>query len=87
MMYDFEVNAVGTAELFRVCWPLLERSEKEIKKFVMVSSSVGSIGTLAEENFPATAYGMSKAAANWWARKVSLDFRENGLAVGILHPG
>lgn len=89
MTRDFEVNAVGTAELFRVCWPLLEKkSRREPKKFVVVTSSVGSIGALAEgENFPATAYGMSKAAANWWARKVSLDFAGRGLAVGILHPG
>ncbi|OIW28308.1 NAD(P)-binding protein [Coniochaeta ligniaria NRRL 30616] len=87
MRYDFDLNAVGTAELFRVTWPLLECSGKGTKKFVVVSSSVGSIGGLAEENFPATAYGMSKAAANWWARKVGLDFGGRGLAVGVLHPG
>lgn len=86
MRYDFEANAVGPAELFRCVWPLLERGAT-VRKFVLVSSSVGSIGTLAEENMPATAYGMSKAAANWWARKASLDFAERGLAVGILHPG
>jgi NAD(P)-dependent dehydrogenase (short-subunit alcohol dehydrogenase family) len=88
MRADFEVNAVGTAEMFRVCWPLMEgRSGTVVKRLAVVSSSVGSIGCLGEENMPATAYGMSKAAQNWWARKVSLDFGGRGLAVVVLHPG
>ncbi|KAB5577880.1 hypothetical protein GE09DRAFT_534124 [Coniochaeta sp. 2T2.1] len=87
MLYDFTLNAVGMADLFRVAWPLLEKSEREVKKFVVISSSVGSIKGLGEENFPAAAYGMSKAAANWWGRKLALDYKGKGLGVGILHPG
>ncbi|KAB5535351.1 hypothetical protein GE09DRAFT_358755 [Coniochaeta sp. 2T2.1] len=87
MLYDFTLNAVGTAELFRVTWPLLEKSTRDVKKFVIVSSSVGSIEGLGEENFPAAAYGMSKAAVNWWGRKLALDYKGEGLGVGILHPG
>jgi len=94
MRYDFEVNAVGVAELFRVCWPLMEEEEGAkggkgvaVKRFVVVGSSVGSIGALEEESFPAVAYGMSKAAVNWWARKVGLEFGGRGLAVGVVHPG
>jgi NAD(P)-dependent dehydrogenase (short-subunit alcohol dehydrogenase family) len=93
MLYDFEVNAVGPAELFRVCWPLMkgvgaeEEGRDGIKRFVVVSSSVGSIGALEEESMPAVAYGMSKAAGNWWAKKLSVDYRDKGLAVGIVHPG
>lgn len=30
---------------------------------------------------------MSKAAANWWAKKVSIELKDKGLLVGIIHPG
>jgi hypothetical protein len=30
---------------------------------------------------------MSKAAANYWAKKVSVEFKGKGLLVGIVHPG
>ncbi|KAK4240522.1 hypothetical protein C8A03DRAFT_13169 [Achaetomium macrosporum] len=80
MLRDFEVNAVGPARLFRAVWPLLdghregedgEQKRKE-KKFVLMSSSLGSIGALEQENLPGVSYGMSKAAANWWAKKTDL---------------
>ena len=91
MMYDFAVNAVAPARLFRAMWPLLSgtaaSSSSSEKKFVLITSSVGSIGVLGQESMPSTAYGMSKAAANWFARKVSVEFRDKGLLVGIVHPG
>ncbi|AEO66419.1 uncharacterized protein THITE_2144003 [Thermothielavioides terrestris NRRL 8126] len=88
MVRDFEVNAVGPAKLFRAVWPLLERASAVggVGKFVLVSSSLGSIGLLDQESLPGVAYGMSKAAANWWAKKVSVEFRGR-LVVGVLHPG
>ncbi|KAK1752314.1 Norsolorinic acid ketoreductase [Echria macrotheca] len=88
VLYDFETNALGVFRLFRATWPLLLQSQAAHKKFVLISSSVGSIVSLDEEGFfPSAAYGMSKAAANWFAKKVSVEFKEQGLAVGIIHPG
>ncbi len=94
-MYDFRVNAVGPAKLFRAVWPLLDshggesggEGERTEKKFVLITSSVGSIASLAVESMPSTAYGMSKAAANWFAKKLSVEYKERGLLVGIVHPG
>lgn len=86
----FEVNSVGPLKLFQACWPLLDKSDSADpagKKFVLVTSSVGSIEGLEAESFPAVAYGMSKAAANWLARNISVEFRDKGLKVGIIHPG
>ncbi|KAK0619971.1 hypothetical protein B0T14DRAFT_221435 [Immersiella caudata] len=85
ILHDFTVNTVGTVKLFQATWPLLDNSE--IKKFVIVSSSVGSIASLGVESFPSTAYGMSKAAVNWFGKKLSVDYKEKGLVVGIVHPG
>ena len=87
---DFEANAVTVLKLFQVCWPRLAKSDVQDarrKKFILISSSVGSIGGLDEESFPITSYGMSKAAANWLAKKISVEFKEESLAVGIIHPG
>jgi NAD(P)-dependent dehydrogenase (short-subunit alcohol dehydrogenase family) len=88
MLRDFEVNAVGPARLFNAVWPLLDshREEGKEKKFVFISSSLGSIGALEQENLPGVSYGMSKAAANWWAKKVSVELKGR-LLVGIIHPG
>ncbi|KAL2130026.1 hypothetical protein VTI74DRAFT_6997 [Chaetomium olivicolor] len=87
MIRDLEVNAVGPAKVFRALWPLLERSEKAEKKVVLVSSTMGSIGGLGIENLPGVAYGMSKAAGNYWARKVAVELRDKDVVVGVLHPG
>ncbi|KAK0721585.1 hypothetical protein B0T26DRAFT_641377 [Lasiosphaeria miniovina] len=81
LLHDFVVNAAGPAKLFRAVWPLLD------PEFVLITSSLGSIGCLDEESMPSTAYGMSKAAANWFAKKLSVEFRDRGLLVGIIHPG
>ncbi|KAK4153014.1 hypothetical protein C8A00DRAFT_15748 [Chaetomidium leptoderma] len=94
MVWDFEVNAVGPAKLFRAVWPLLDpaatttESEsgggegKKTKKFVLISSSIGSIANLELESLPGIGYGMSKAAANWWAKKLSTGLGQ-GLADAI----
>jgi len=102
LAHDFAVNAVGPAKLFRGVVGLLgladcgaeEDSEEEEEtrprkesKFVLISTSLASIGGLGRESLPCTGYGMSKAAANWFARKLSVEFRERGLLVGIVHPG
>ena len=85
MVRDFAVNAVGPARLFQAVWPLLKEREGR-GKFVFVSSTLGSIGILDRESLPGVAYGMSKAAGNWFVKKVSVELRGQ-LVVGVLHPG
>ncbi|KAK4099710.1 NAD(P)-binding protein [Parathielavia hyrcaniae] len=86
---DYEVNAVGPARLFRGVWGLMVGNGfgGGDKKFVLMSSTMGSIGVLEMEAMPGIGYGMAKAAANWWAKRVSVEFKERGLVVGVLHPG
>lgn len=84
------VNSVGPLRLFQACWPLLMRSDgadPRKRKFVLMTSSWGSIGLIDDEFIPNTAYSMSKAAANLFARKLSMEFKGNELKVGIIHPG
>ncbi|UNI24517.1 hypothetical protein JDV02_010255 [Purpureocillium takamizusanense] len=84
----FEVNAIGPLKLFQACWPLLARSAREGgSKFVLISSSAGSIAGIGMELPPIVAYGMSKSAANWLAKKISVEFQDQGLNVGVIQPG
>ncbi|KAL1903426.1 hypothetical protein Sste5346_000052 [Sporothrix stenoceras] len=91
VIYDCTVNAAGPLRLFQATWPLLKVSAADstvTSRFVLISSTMGSIGVQDEESMPVgTSYGMSKAAANWFAKKASIDFKDKGLVVGILHPG
>ncbi|KAL0260778.1 hypothetical protein SLS55_004469 [Diplodia seriata] len=65
----FEVNTIGLVTLFQSVLPLLEKSQKPI--FVYVSSAVASMG----QPFPllTSAYGASKAAANYILTKIAQE--------------
>ncbi|CAK7265626.1 hypothetical protein SEPCBS119000_001609 [Sporothrix epigloea] len=92
---DCMANAAGPLRLFKATWPLMEASIKRKTasaplptRYILISSTMGSIVIQDAESMPVgVSYGMSKAAANWFAKKASLDFKAEGLVVGILHPG
>lgn len=82
---DYETNALGPVRLFQACYELLSRSRTGMAKFVLVSSVLGSIGALDGEAGPALAYGTSKAAANFFVRKV--HFEHADVVALAIHPG
>jgi norsolorinic acid ketoreductase len=82
---DFETNTLGPIKLFQACYDLLRLSKTGSPKFVLVSSVLGSIGALGGEAGPTLAYGVSKAAANFFVRKVHFE-HEDVVALAI-HPG
>ena len=86
---DFEVNAVAPVRLFQAAWPLLEKKAAAAgeAKFVLITSSVGSIAITEQEAMPGVSYGASKAAANWISKKISVEMKSKNLRVGIIHPG
>jgi NAD(P)-dependent dehydrogenase (short-subunit alcohol dehydrogenase family) len=83
-----EVNAIGPLTFFQAFWPLLEKSSAATgapPKFIVLSSSVGSIGAM--EPFPGGAYGPSKAAVNHITKSLHVQMAESGLVAVALHPG
>lgn len=79
---SFEINTLGPIKLFQATCSLLQKSTNP--KLILISSSLGSIGVM-EGNVPSLAYGVSKAAANYFIRKVHFEHEEiTALAV---HPG
>ena len=83
MRDHFEVNTVGPLVLFQATWPLLSRSG--LPKFILITSSAGSIGDMEGEALSLPAYGASKAAANFIVRRCHLSDPE--LITLCVHPG
>lgn len=79
---NFEVNTSGPIKLFQAAYPLLQKSPNP--KFIFISSSLGSIEAM-EGNVPSLAYGVSKAAANYFVRKV--HFEHEDITAVAIHPG
>ena len=78
---QFYTNALGPLMLTAAFSPLLKRGSKVI----LISSRMGSIA----DNSSGGHYGyrMSKSALNAAGKSMAIDFKEKGIAVGILHPG
>lgn len=78
---QFDVNAVSQIRLASAFAPIM----KPGSKLGIVSSRMGSV----EDNTSGGHYGyrMSKAAANIAGKSLSVDLKDQGIAVYLLHPG
>ena len=78
---QFEVNALAP---LRVTEALLDNLSKG-SKIALITSRMGSIS----DNGSGSRYGyrMSKAALNAAGKSLSIDLKDKGIAVAILHPG
>ena len=85
MLSDFSVNVLGPLTLFQNAYPLLKNSDKRF--FMYVTSSVGSIAGQEFESTPSLSYGCSKAAGNYFAKKVHCEHKQEGLVSVAVHPG
>lgn len=81
MERQFRVNSLGP---LRVTAALLPNLSKGSKVFI-ITSRMGSI----DDNTSGGSYGyrMSKAAVNMAGKSLSLDLKDRGIAVFLLHPG
>ncbi|TGO83935.1 hypothetical protein BPOR_0572g00050 [Botrytis porri] len=95
----FQINTVWPIRTYQVLRPLLlvsssvsgfkegEGEEKKIqKKIIYISSYLGSIGGM-EDKTPSLAYGISKAAGNYFVRKVHFEEEGSGAVCVAIHPG
>ncbi|KII86986.1 hypothetical protein PLICRDRAFT_43688 [Plicaturopsis crispa FD-325 SS-3] len=78
-----EVNVIGTAVLYQAVYPLIKANPSP--KFVVVSSLGGSITIGPTIPFGLFAYGATKAALNWFTRKIHFE-NENFISFS-LNPG
>ncbi|TVY41988.1 Norsolorinic acid ketoreductase [Lachnellula occidentalis] len=78
-----EVNTLGPLVLIQAFFPLLEVASEP--KFLVITSSIGSIKLLEDYQVPFFTYGISKAAANYLVRK--LHFENPKLTSMAFNPG
>lgn len=67
----FETNTIGPMVLLQAFMPLLAASPSP--KFLVISSTIGSIDRIFSLPNPFFAYGMSKAAVNYLVRKAAFE--------------
>ncbi|KAL7930692.1 hypothetical protein V8C35DRAFT_324158 [Trichoderma chlorosporum] len=84
--YHFAINTVAPISLLQACLPLLKKSNQNNgPKFIVISSSIGSISQVDQTSQLTGAYGASKAAVNYLMRKV--HFEEHWLSSLVICPG
>lgn len=84
----FRVNTIAPLTLFQATTDLLQATKNPDPIFVATSTVLGSIGYIeALSNFPHTSspYGGSKAALNWFVRRLHIE--EPWLTSFVIHPG
>ncbi|KAL3475418.1 NAD(P)-binding protein, partial [Aspergillus californicus] len=79
-----EVNTLGPVRLFQAALPLLEKSSSGAR-FILCSSLMGTIGGIKDIPIKIAPYGASKAAANFFVRKI--HFERGDVATLAVHPG
>jgi len=79
---NLEVNVGGPLMTSKALYPLLQKGRE--KKIVNISSQMGSIHLT---DGGATPYRVSKAALNMLTRNQAIEYKKDGIAVVILHPG
>jgi norsolorinic acid ketoreductase len=80
----FRVNTMGPLLLYQATRDLLLAAKGE-PNFFLVSSVLGSVTKGPHIPFKMVAYGMSKAAGNYFARKTNIE--EDRIVVVPVHPG
>jgi NAD(P)-dependent dehydrogenase (short-subunit alcohol dehydrogenase family) len=79
---NLEVNVGGPLMTSKTLYPLLKKGRE--KKIINISSQMGSI-QLTDGG--ATPYRVSKAALNMLSRNQAIEYKGDGIAVVIVHPG
>lgn len=79
----YTVNTIGPILLYQATRDLLLASQNP--KLFVISSVVGSVQVGPSVGFQLPAYGTSKAAINWFARKANLE--EEKIVLAAVSPG
>ncbi|XMA17421.1 hypothetical protein WAI453_010212 [Rhynchosporium graminicola] len=67
----YEVNTIGPLTLIQAFMPILLASPSP--RFLVITSSIGSIADMEKLPVPFFAYGISKAATNYLVRKIAFE--------------
>lgn len=91
MRFTFELNTLGPLRVTQALLPNLKknasaaRDDNTTTKVIIISSAAGSISAVKEGGL--YSYRTSKAAVNMIGKNIAGDLKEDGIAVGMIHPG
>jgi norsolorinic acid ketoreductase len=71
LRFHHNINTIGPLLLFQAFWPLLQKAAEP--KFIIISSSLGSLVEGPAYNLPSAAYGASKASINYMLKLLHRD--------------
>jgi norsolorinic acid ketoreductase len=78
-----DVNTLGPIRLFQATLPLLQKSSSA--RFILISTLMATIGDMKNAPWTIAPYGASKAAANFFVRKI--NFEHDDIATLAVDPG
>ncbi|HYM34143.1 MAG TPA: SDR family oxidoreductase [Steroidobacteraceae bacterium] len=78
----FNVNTMGPVRVMQSLLPQLKRSKSP--KVMNVTSQLGALSLDANFSF---AYCSTKAALNKFMRMAAIELKQQGIAIGLVHPG
>jgi len=87
LKYSFDLNAVAPLMITQALLPNLRAAaaDNDSSKIIIISSLMGSITD--NESGGHYAYRAAKAAVNMMGKSLAADLRDDGVAVGLIHPG
>lgn len=81
MQRQYDVNALGPLRLTLALRKRLHRGSR----LAIITSAMGSIADNTSGGY--YGYRMSKSAVNMLGKSLSVDLQDDGVAVGLIHPG
>jgi NAD(P)-dependent dehydrogenase (short-subunit alcohol dehydrogenase family) len=78
----FAINTMGPVRVMQILLPQLKRSKQP--KVMSVTSQLGALSLDATFSY---AYCASKAALNKFMRMAAIELKQQGIAIGLIHPG
>jgi len=83
MMYSFNLNTMAPLFLTKALLPNLKATKTG--KVIIISSLMGSISDNTSGGI--YAYRVAKAGVNMVGKSLAQDLKDDGIAVGLIHPG
>jgi len=83
----FDVNLYGPILLYQLTYPLLLKGPTGSRKFIAISSIVGSLAIYSTLPFSNMAYAASKSALNAVFHKAYQESEKDGVMPILIHPG
>ena len=82
----FDINTMGPVRVMQALLPQLKRS-KHANGTAKVMNITSTLGAISEDNPIYYGYCASKAALNKFMRMAAIELKQEGIAVGLVHPG